>query len=77
PLLFGGGLLLMFNFLDFIQILVACGIFILLMVVAVLIPFFSTFFNEADIKTVQNEARLESEFRAAEIIDGLNIVYLN
>ena len=77
PLLFGGGILLMSTFLDFIQILLACGIFILLMVVAVLIPFFSTFFNEADIKTVQNEARLESEFRAAEIIDGLNIVYLN
>ncbi|EMG2881710.1 hypothetical protein V4100_000998 [Pseudomonas aeruginosa] len=77
PYVFGGGYLVLTNFFDLAQILAACGVFLLLIVLSVLLSVVIPIFSVIDTKAVQHDAKIEAEYVASAIIDDLAVVYIN
>ncbi|WP_372821380.1 hypothetical protein ACCE15_19140 [Pseudomonas parafulva] len=73
----GGGYVIIQNFFDIMQIAAAAAIFLLLIVIAVFVTPFMALMSVVDVKIVDQAAKVEADFKAEQIIDGLTTVFIN
>lgn len=75
--LFGGGYVTINTFMDLGQMLAACGLIIAMLFWAYLQAALSYIFGWGDLKTVQNEILVQSEYVASQLIDGETQIFIN
>lgn len=76
-ILIGGGYASIISFWDFGQILAGCGLIIAMLFWGFIGSILSAIFSSGDVKTIQNEIRVESEYVAAQIVDGATVMFIN
>lgn len=73
----GSGFVIISYFYDIVQITAAAAVFLLMIVVAVFIAPIITLMSYVDMKVVDQAAKVEADYKAEQIVDGLTTIFIN